>query len=91
MFIGVSFDFISPDTKRDISKLLTEYGLQKVYDNVYESFEFSSKRLGSLKKDITGFLDMDDRLRIYQFPVDNSFKISYIEDRKWKRLSLVKE
>ena len=90
MFISLAFDFMSTETQKEITGLLKEYGINKVFDNLYESYDFPLAKLGHLKKDITGFLDMDDKLRIYQFPVDNSFKISYIEDRKWKRLSFVK-
>ncbi|MCG8571139.1 MAG: hypothetical protein MJB14_13480 [Spirochaetes bacterium] len=89
MFIGISFDFISTDTKKQVITLLAQYGINKVHDNLFECFEFPVGRLGNLKRDLTTFLDMDDKLRIYQYPVDNSFKISYIEERKWKRLSFV--
>jgi len=40
------------------------------------------------KKDISNELDMDDKLRIYQYPLENKFKVSYIEEKKWKRLSV---
>jgi hypothetical protein len=88
MFLGISFDFATSDSQNRALKILNEYGIKKIYNNLYESFEFPSKSLGNFKRDITNCLDMDDKLRIYQYPVEDSFKISYIENGKWKRLSL---
>lgn len=88
MFISISLDLASTDGEQNVAKILKEYGIKKIQKNLYESFEFATKRLGNLKKDLTDCLDMDDKLRIYQFPLDKCFKISYIEDRKWKRLSI---
>jgi len=88
MFIGIVLDLASMDSEKTIQKILTEYGIKKVQSNLYESFEFPSKRLGNLKKDLTDSIDMDDKIRIYQYPLDKCFKISYIQDRKWKRLSI---
>ena len=88
MFVGIAVDFVTDDSKIKVDQILKEYGLKKIQINLYESFEFPSKKLGNLKKDITECLDMDDKLRLYQFPLDDTFKISYIENRKWKRLSI---
>ncbi len=88
MFVSVTFDLISDGGKTGVTKVLREYGFKKVLYNNYESFEFPAVKLGSLKKDIQEHLDMDDKLRIYQYPIENEFKISFIEERKWKRLSI---
>ncbi|HNZ28102.1 MAG TPA: hypothetical protein PK385_07445 [Spirochaetota bacterium] len=88
MFIGISADLASIDSIKRFEKVLLEYGVKKSQKNLYESYEFPTKRLGNLKKDITDNLDMDDKIRIYQYPLDNCFKISYLEDKKWKRLSI---
>lgn len=91
MFIAISIDLVSDDSVVKVDRILKEYGLKKIQANLYESFEFLSRRLGNLKKDITDCLDMDDLLRLYQFPLENSFKISYVENKKWKRLSISQE
>ena len=91
MFVGIAVDFVTDDSKIKVDQILKEYGLKKIQINLYESFEFLSRRLGNLKKDITDCLDMDDLLRLYQFPLENSFKISYVENKKWKRLSISQE
>ncbi len=88
MFIGIVLDLASMDSEKTIQKILAEYGIKKIQANLYESFEFPSKRLGNLKKDLTDSIDMDDKIRIYQYPLDKCFKISYIQDKKWKRLSI---
>lgn len=88
MFIGIVLDLASPDSEKMVQRILMEYGIKKIQINLYESFEFPSKRLGNLKKDLTEAIDMDDKIRIYQYPLDKCFKISYIQEKKWKRLSI---
>jgi CRISPR-associated protein Cas2 len=88
MFIGISFDLATTDSQNSVLKILNEYGIKKTFTNLFESFEFPLKSLGNLKRDLTNSLDMDDKLRLYQYPLEGSFKISYIENGKWKRLSL---
>ncbi len=91
MFIAISVDLVTDDSQIKADRVMKEYGLKKIQKNLYESFEFPSKSLGNLKKDLTDCLDMDDLLRLYQYPLENSFKISYIENKKWKRLSISQE
>ena len=91
MFISIVIEPVSMDSEKAIQKVVGEYGLKKVQKNVYESFEFPSKRLGNLKKDLTDVIDMDDKIRIYQYPLEKCFKISYIQEKKWKRLSISSE
>lgn len=88
MFIAVNIDMASDDSKIAVIKILKEYGLNKVQENLYESFDFSEKKLGLLKKDITEVVDMDDNVRIYQFPLENTFKISSLQNKKWKKYSI---
>lgn len=88
MFVSVVFDLISTDSRKRVGSLLLQYGMKKVMDTLYESFDFPLVKLGNLKKDISMELDMDDKLRIYQYPLESKFKISYIEEKKWKRLSI---
>ncbi|MCK4798535.1 MAG: hypothetical protein KAT05_14230 [Spirochaetes bacterium] len=88
MFIAINLDLASPDSKKDVIKLINEYGIKNTQINLYESFDFPSKKLGTFKRDIIKYVDMDDRLRLYQYPLDDSFKISYLENGVWKRLSI---
>jgi CRISPR-associated endonuclease Cas2 len=88
MFLSISTDFVTDDSQIKVDKLLKEYGIKKIQHSLYESFEFPLTRLGNLKKELGDCLDMDDKLRMYQYPLENTFKISYIENRKWKRLSI---
>lgn len=91
MFISVSIDMATEDSKEAVVKILTEYGVKKVHENLYESFDFQAKKLGLLKKDLTESVDMDDSIRIYQFPLDDTFKISALQNGKWKRFSITTE
>lgn len=88
MFISVVYETIAGDSMSRVSSVLKQYGLKKILDNLYESYDFPSVKLGNLKKDLSEELDMDDKLRIYQYPLDNSFKVSFIEEKKWKRFSV---
>lgn len=88
MFISIVLDLATIDSEKEITRILKEYGLKKIHTNVFESYEFLSKKLGNLKRDISNFIDMDDKLRIYQYPLDKVLKISYVENGKWKRLSI---
>jgi len=88
MFLSIVTDLVTDDSDIKVDKVLREYGIKKIQHKLYESFEFPSRKLGNLKKDITDCLDMDDKIRMYQFPLEDTFKISYIENRKWKRLSI---
>ena len=88
MFLSIATDLASDDSKIKVDRLLNEYGIKKSQVNLYESFDFPLRKLGNLKKEISDCLDMYDKLRMYQYPLENSFKISYIEGRKWKRLSI---
>jgi len=88
MFIAINIDMASTESEKELIKIFNEYGIIKRQNNLYESFEFLPNKLGNLKRDITKHIDMDDKLRLYQYPLENSFKISFIENGKWKRLSI---
>jgi len=88
MFIGINLDLASTDSKNSVLKILNEYGIKRTHDNLYESYDFPAIRLGNLKRDLTNCVDMDDSIRLYQFPLENTFKISSLQDGKWKRLSI---
>jgi hypothetical protein len=88
MFIAINIDLASKDSEQEILKVINEYGIIKTQQNLFESFDFLPNKLGNLKRDIAKCIDMDDKLRLYQFPLENSFKISFVENGKWKRLSI---
>jgi hypothetical protein len=88
MFIAVSIDMASPESENELFQILNDYGIIKRQHNLYESFEFLPNKLGNLKRDIAKCIDMDDKIRMYQYPLDNTLKISFVENGKWKRLSI---
>ena len=88
MFISVNFDLVSKDSEQRLIQILREYGFDKVLSHSYESLTIASSKLGNLKKDLAEQLDMDDKLRIYQYPLENKFKISVLAEKRWKRLSI---
>jgi CRISPR-associated protein Cas2 len=88
MFLAVNIDLASSDSENNVIKVINEYGIKKLQSNLFESFEFPSNKLGNFKRDLSNCLDMYDRIRLYQYPLENAFKISYFEKGKWKRLSI---
>lgn len=88
MFVSVAYELMTEEARKKLGALLLQFGFQKKMSDLFECYDFPASKLGSLKKDIGDHLDMDDKLRIYQYPLDNKFKISYMEEKKWKRLSV---
>jgi CRISPR-associated protein Cas2 len=90
MFIAIYVDAAGQDSRKEIARVINEYGVKKVGPEMYESYEFLYKRVGNLKRDLTKCMDMDDRLRIYQYPVEDLYVISIYNNGKWKKLSVSK-
>ena len=88
MFISINLDLASSESESNVNKILNEYGIKKIQSNLFESFEFPLNKLGNFKRDLSNCLDMYDRIRIYQYPLEDTFKISYFNSGKWKRLSM---
>ena len=88
MFISIIVDLASPESEKNVAKVINEYGIKKIQSNLFESFEFPINKLGNFKRDLTNCLDMYDNIRIYQYPLEDTFKISYFTSGKWKRLSM---
>ena len=88
MFISISLDLASPESQNNVIKIINEYGFKKIQSNLFESFEFPLNKLGNFKRDLTNCLDTYDNIRIYQYPLEDTFKISYFISGKWKRLSM---
>lgn len=88
MFISISLDLASPESENNVTKVMNEYGIKKIQSNLFESFEFPLNKLGNFKRDLSNCLDMYDNIRIYQYPLEETFKISYFISGKWKRLSI---
>jgi CRISPR-associated protein Cas2 len=90
MFVAVVCDFSNDDHKEIIKDLLLQYGLKQVIKNLFESTELNETQLARLKKDIDRETDSYDSIRIYQFPMENTLVISEMENKKWRKLKIIK-
>lgn len=90
MFVAVVCDFSNDDHKETIKDLLLQYGLKQVIKNLFESTELNETQLARLKKDIDRETDSYDSIRIYQFPMENTLVISEMENKKWRKLKIIK-
>ena len=89
MFVAVACDFANPDHKDVVIDLLLQYGFKKSMNNLYESTAIDDKRLTRLKKDIDRNTDSYDRLRIFQYPMENTLVITSLDNKKWVKFKIV--
>jgi CRISPR-associated protein Cas2 len=89
MFVAVACDFSNLDHRDALSDLLLQYGFRRILSNLFESATVDDTTLTRLKKDIDRNIDSYDKIRIYQYPVDNTLVVSTIEKKKWVKLKMV--
>lgn len=86
MFVAVACEFANEDHRKAGYDLLVQYGFRKVLKDAFESAAVSETALGRLKKDLDRVADSDDSVRLYQYPVEGTFAITILKDKKWRRL-----
>lgn len=87
MFVSVALDPGSEERARELSDLLLRYGFEKVQRGVWESARIAQASLDRLKSDLDRTTDAYDRLRIYQYAADGDFVVSFMKEKKWRRLA----
>ena len=86
MFVAIACDFSSDDHKTKGEEIILQYGFKKIMDNLFESTTISANYLVRMKRELDGVTDSYDTLRFYQYPVDNTLVITYLKEKKWRRL-----
>lgn len=86
MFVAVACEFANDDHRKTGYDLLVQYGFRKALRDVFESATVSETALNRLKKDLDRITDSYDSVRLYQFPVDGTFAITFLKEKKWRRL-----
>jgi CRISPR/Cas system-associated endoribonuclease Cas2 len=86
MFVAVACEFANDDHRKAGHDLLVQYGLRKVLKDAFESATLSENALNRLKRDLDRIADSYDSLRFYQYPVDGTFAITILKEKKWRRL-----
>ena len=86
MFVSVVLDPGGEESARQLAEMLATYGFEKAQRACWESATINEKTLAKLKQDIDRITDYYDSVRLYQFPVDGSFAVTYLMKKTWKRI-----
>lgn len=85
MFIAVVCDLASEDHRIEVYELLMQYGFKQVIKDVFESTRIAENTLMRLKRDIDRATDFYDKIRLYQFPLEDTLTITSLSEKKWRR------
>ena len=85
MFVSVVVESGSLESAESINSILNESGFNKIQKSCWECINIDEKRLSILKKNIDNVTDYYDKVRMYQFPVNGSFVITELKQKKWRR------
>ena len=88
MFVAVSCDLASDDHRRAVYGLLRQYGFVRVLGSLYECTTLTTAYLARLKRDLDKVTDSYDKLRIYQYPMDQTLVITSLEEKRWRKLKV---
>ena len=88
MFVSVMCDIATDDHRIAVQRLLKQYGFSKIQRDLYESTSIGNTALTRLKKDIDRVIDSYDTIRFYQFPMDDTFVITSLREKKWRKLAV---
>ena len=86
MFVSIAIDPGSEGRAKEIGNILAQYGLKKVQLGIWESAHMTSDTLDRIKSDLDKATDSYDKLRIYQYPLNGSFVITTLVEKRWRRL-----
>ena len=75
MFAAVVCDLASEDHRIEVYELLIQYGFKQVIKDVFESTRIAENTLMRLKRDIDKATDFYDKVRFYQFPLEDTLTI----------------
>ncbi|MDC7124168.1 MAG: CRISPR-associated protein Cas2 [Spirochaetales bacterium] len=88
MFVSVVCGILDNDHKIAAFDCLKRYGFKEIFEGTFESTSINEKTLTRLKYDIDKVIDSYDKIRFYQYPVNDTLVISYLSEKKWKKLTL---
>ena len=88
MFVAIICDIGSEDNKKAVFDLIRLYGFKKIMENVFESSSIKEETLLRLKRDIDKATDFYDKVRFYQFPLDDTLAVTYLTEKRWRKIVL---
>jgi CRISPR-associated protein Cas2 len=89
VFVAISGEFSLDDHRNSVLAILKQYGFEMILKDLFESTAITETTLNRLKKDIDRVTDSYDIIRIYQYPLDRTFVITSLKDKKWRRKKLM--
>lgn len=89
MYVAVCVELAGEDSRQAAQELLAEYGFKRVLAGLYESRTVTEETLVRLKRDLDRVTDSYDRVRFYQYPIDDTLVITDLETKKWRRKKIV--
>ncbi len=89
MYVAVCVELAGDDSREAAQDLLAQYGFKRVLAGLYESYTVTDERLARLKRDLDRTTDSYDRVRFYQYPLDDTLVITDLETKKWRRKKIV--
>ncbi len=88
MFVSVTCEIVDDDNREKAYHLLGQYGFKEILKNIHEAFNITEKSLLRLKRDIDRVTDYYDTIRFYQYPVDGTLVITFLKNKKWRKIIL---
>ncbi|RKX79993.1 MAG: CRISPR-associated protein Cas2 [Spirochaetes bacterium] len=85
MFVSVVCDIANEDHRKEVHTLLLRYGFKSIMKDVFESVRIGENTLLRLKRDIDRATDYYDKVRFYQYPLEDAFAISFLSEKKWRK------
>ena len=88
MFVSVIVEPGGVDSAKYLGEILTQCGYTKVQKACWENPRTNEKELAELKKLIDGHTDYYDKVRMYQYPMEDAFVVTDLSKKKWRRCVL---
>jgi|WetSurMetagenome_2_1015567.scaffolds.fasta_scaffold1351777_1 CRISPR-associated protein Cas2 len=89
MYVAVCVELAGDDSRQAAQELLAQYGFKRVLAGLFESLTVTEERLARLKRDFDRITDSYDRIRFYQYPLDDTLVMTDLETKKWRRKKIV--
>ena len=86
MFVSIAVDPGSAERGQELSDLLAQYGYTRVQRFLWESTTVTEEDLSRLKRDLDYATDANDKLRLFQFPMEGTLVLSSLQNKLWRRL-----
>ena len=86
MLVSIAVDPGSKERAKELADLLAQYGFKMIQRGLWESTTVSLDTLNRVKRDLDMATDANDRLRLFQFPMEGTLVLSSLSNKKWRRL-----